>query len=328
MRAVVLRHHAIDGLSIEDHPVPEPAGRQVLVRVRAVSLNYRDILIAKGVGRWLRPLPLVPLSDAAAEVVALGAGTSRWRVGARVCTTFFPGWLEGERTDENDGPPLSGMLAEYRALDEDCLVRAPNHLSDVEASTLPCAALTAWHALFGGETLRPGDTVVVLGTGGVSLFALQFAVISGARVIATTGTASKTQRLRELGAEVVIDYRKQDWPAVVRAVTSGEGADHVIDVVGSLAQAVEAIRLGGAISVIGMLGGFGTQVDPAAIMAKSARIRGVQVGSRGMFEAMNRAITQHALKPVVDRVFPLEQAAAALRWLEEGAHFGKVCIQL
>jgi len=330
MKCVELRErHAIDGLVLAQRPEPRPEKGEVLVRIRAASLNYRDLLIVKGERQWKRPLPLIPLSDAAGEVVELGPGVSRVRVGDRVAGIFVPGWLDGDLTAEKDGPALGEMLVEYRALRADDVVRVPEHLSYTESATLPCAAVTAWNALTGPGAVKPGDTVLVLGTGGVSLFAFQFATMMGARVVCVSRSETKLARARGLGAwHTLSSATTPDWPEALEELTAGKGVDHVVDVVGELSKSVRAIRLGGSISVIGMLSGFSTEVDPAAIMGKNARIRGLQVGSREMFEAMNRALAQHQLRPVVDVVFPIEDARAAFERLEAGSHFGKVCVSL
>ncbi|MCI0605927.1 NAD(P)-dependent alcohol dehydrogenase [bacterium] len=330
MKAIVLREkYSIDGLVLADHPDPQMGPGKVMVRIEACSLNYRDLLIVRGYGRWRKPLPLVPLSDAAGVVVEIAQGVSRVAVGDRIAATFVPTWLEGDLTEENDGPAIGEMLVQYRVLPEEVLVRVPGHLSDVEAATLPCAAVTAWNALNGEGGPKTGDTVVVLGSGGVSLFALQFALLMGAHVIAISPSEAKHERLRALGAQHVIDPKlTASWSEVVRELTAGRGADYVVDVVGKLADSVRAVRLGGTIGVIGMLDGFLTQINPAAIMEKNARLRGLQVGSREMFDTMNRALSLQRIHPVIDHVYSLADARDAYRRLEDRDHFGKICIRL
>jgi len=302
---------------------PKPGYGQVLVRMRAASLNYRDLAVARGnYGRGV-PSPVIPLSDGAGEVVALGDGVTRWKTGDRVAGIFMQGWLAG-RVDEAKaktalGGAIDGVLAEYRALSEEGLVRVPEHLSFEEGAVLPCAGVAAWHGLIG---LQPGESVLVQGTGGVSIFALQFAKLAGARVVATSSSDEKLERVRKMGADLLINYRTTpDWEK------PAQGVDRVIEVggAGTLGKSLRAVRTGGTVALIGILTGKG-EVDPQPVLMKSIRLQGIYVGSREMFEDMNRAISQAKLKPVVDRVFPFGEAQTAYRHLESGAHFGKVVI--
>jgi NADPH:quinone reductase-like Zn-dependent oxidoreductase len=326
---------SLDALKLMQEPDPRPAGRQVAVRIRACSLNHRDLNIIAGsyTSHALKPRA-IPLSDGAGEVVAVGDDVTRWKVGDRVAPIFVQRWLGGELQIEYMpsalGGPSDGVLAERIVLDEDGLVRIPTHLSFEEAATLPCAAVTAWNAVFVRGGLHAGQTLVTLGTGGVSLFAAQFALKTGARVIATTGSEDKVARLRALGVTDVIDYRRTpDWDAQVRALTQGRGADLVVEVggPGSLARSIASIRYCGHISAVGNHAGR-TTIDPAALFAKRASMCGIQVGSRDMFEAMNRAIAVTGLKPVIDRVFDFTEARAAYEHLASGRHFGKVVIRV
>jgi NADPH:quinone reductase-like Zn-dependent oxidoreductase len=251
-----------------------------------------------------------------------------------VAGCFFSNWGDGPLTDAASksalGGAVDGMLAEQVVLPEGGLVRTPEHLTDEEAATLPCAALTAWHALMEGGGLKAGQTVLIQGTGGVSLFALQFARIAGARVIATSSSDAKLARVKELGASDGINYKTTpDWDVAARNLTNGEGVDHVVEVggAGTLPRSMKAVRLGGHIALIGVLSGAG-EVNPMPLLMKNIRLQGIYVGSRAMFEAMNRAITLHKLKPVIDRVFPFDQAIDAYKHLESGSHFGKVLIAL
>ena len=335
MQAWLVREpFGVDALAAVDRTVPKPGPGQVLVRVRAVALNYRDVLIVNGA--WKAPEPRVPMSDGVGEVVAVGDGVGRVAVGDRVAGTFYPRWIEGEATPEKLRTPLGGVvadgvLAEYVAFDAEGVVRVPAHLTDEEAATLPCAALTAWHAIVRRSAVKPGDTVLVQGTGGVSLFALQFARLAGARVIVTSRSDEKLARARALGAADGINYRDvPDWDRRALELTDGRGVDHVIEVVGGdhLNRSVNAIRLGGTISIVGLLAGMRGAVDVFAIASKNARVHGIEVGSREMFEEMARAITAHVLRPVVDHVYPIDEVRAALRSLESGSHFGKVCVRL
>lgn len=323
----------VDSLKIVDRPTPEPAAGQVLIQLRAWSLNFRDLMMVKGQYNPKLRLPVTPLSDGMGEVVAVGPGVTRVRVGERVAGIFMQKWIDGELNDAAAKSALgggqAGMLAEYVVLDQEGMVRVPGHLSDEEAATLPCAAVTAWHALVTSGGLKPSDTVLVQGTGGVSLFALQFARARGARVIATSSSDEKLQRVRDMGAAEGINYRTTpDWGNKVRELTGGVGVDHVVEVggAGTLGESLKAVRLGGRVSLIGVLSGMG-EVNPTPILMKNICVQGIFVGSRAMFEAMNDTITAHHLRPVVDKVFSFDEVPAALRHMERGAHFGKIAIR-
>ena len=325
----------LDALKLVEAPNPKPGPGQVVVRIRACSLNHRDLNIVSGgyVSHALKP-SAIPLSDGAGVVIAVGPGVTRWQEGDRVAPIFVQRWLGGELLLEYMpsalGGPSDGVLAEQIVLSEEGLVRIPPHLSFEQAATLPCAAVTAWNAAMVRGALRPGQTLVTLGTGGVSLFAAQFALMAGARVIATTGTPEKITRLQALGISDVIDSRGEpEWDARVRELTGGRGADLVVDVggPGSLARSIAALRYCGHVSVVGNLAGKAT-IDPAALFAKRASMCGIQVGSRDMFEAMNRAIEVAKLEPVIDRVFDFKDARAAYEYLGSGKHFGKVVIRV
>lgn len=324
----------LDSLGIADRPEPRPGLGQVLLKMRAWSLNFRDLMVVKGLYNPRLRLPFVPLSDGVGEVIELGEGVSRVKKGDRVAGTFMQKWVAGELTEDKARSALGGggpgLLAEYVVLHEDGVVPVPAHLTDEEAATLPCAAVTAWHALMTEGNIQPGNTVLVLGTGGVSIFALQFARLAGARVLVTSSSAAKLARARELGAADGINYKDNpEWDDRVRELTGGVGVDHVVEVggAGTLPRSMKAVRLGGRISVIGVLSGGG-QVNPLPLLMKNLRAQGIFVGSREMFEAMNRAIALHQLRPVVDRVFAFAEARAALRYLESAAHFGKIAIRL
>jgi NADPH:quinone reductase-like Zn-dependent oxidoreductase len=334
MRAFEIREFGLDSLHLTERPKPEPGPGQVLVRMRAASLNYRDLMVVKGVYNPKLKRPLVPLSDGSGEVIAVGTGVTRVRTGDRVAGTFFQDWVDGDLTEEKArtalGGGMDGILADYVLFRETGVVRVPEHLTDEEAATLPCAAVTAWNALVTQGGVHPGDTVLIQGTGGVSLFALQFALLSGARVIATSSSDEKLARVRELGAPDGVNYRAApDWDERVRELTGGKGVDHVVEVggAGTLGRSLRAVRMGGRISLIGVLAGGDAEVNPLPALMKSIRIQGIYVGSRTMFEAMNQAISLHRLRPVVDRVFPFAEAREALRYMESGAHFGKICLR-
>lgn len=325
----------LENLERIDLPELSPGPGQAVVRVRACSLNYRDLVVSRaGYGKAVKP-PLVPLSDGAGEVVAVGEGVTRVKPGDRVAAIFMQRWIDGPPDDAGAatalGGAINGMLAEQVCLNADGLVHVPEHLSFEEAASLPCAAVTAWHSLFDSGGLRPGQTVLVLGSGGVSVFALQFAKHAGAQVIATTsGRDGKEERLRSLGADAVINYRTTpDWDRAAREFTGGVGVDHVLEVggAGTLPLSLKSVRRGGHIAMIGVLAGGG-EIDPRFIFVRQAKIQGIYVGSRRMFEDMNRAIAASRMRPVVDRIFDFAEARTAYEYLESGAHFGKVCIRV
>jgi NADPH:quinone reductase-like Zn-dependent oxidoreductase len=335
MKVYEIRAFGQDGLKPADRPQPQPGPFEVLLRVRACSLNYRDLMMLRGHYNPRLRMPRVPLSDGAGEVAAVGPGVSRVKVGDRVAGIFMQKWVCGELTDTKARSALAdsidGMLAEYVVLNEDGVVAVPENLSDEEAATLPCAAVTAWHGLITEGQVKAGDSVLVQGTGGVSLFALQFARLSGARVVITSSSDDKLRRARELGAAETINYKATpEWADRVRELTGGRGVDHVVEVggAGTLGQSLKAVRLGGRISLIGVLSGATGQVNPLPVLMKGVRVQGIFVGSREMFEAMNRAIALHQLRPVVDRVFPFAEAVEAYRYLESAAHFGKIVIRV
>lgn len=324
----------LENLRASERDAPEPGPGQVVVRVRAVSLNFRDLMTVRGSYNPRQPLPLVPCSDGAGEVAAVGPGVESVRPGDRVMGAFCQGWLQGEPTAEGRkttlGGPLDGMLAEYALLSEAGCVPVPSHLSFEEASCLPCAALTAWNALFEGpRPLRPGETVLVQGSGGVSLFALQFARAAGAEVLATSGSPAKRERLLSLGATAAFDYAENpDWDREVLKATQGRGVDHVVEVggAGTLERSLKAVRVGGQVSVIGVLSGVSAPLPVTSILMKSVLLRGIFVGSREMFDRMNRALSLSGLRPAVDRVFPFAEAPEAFRLMQGGGHFGKIVV--
>ena len=324
----------LDSLTLTERPEPKPSYGQVLIKLRSLSLNYRDLMVVKGLYNPKLPLPLIPFSDGVGEVVAVGEGVTRVNIGDRVAGIFFQKWLAGELTAEKAesalGGAIEGMLAEYVVLHKDGVVRVPDHLSDEEAASLPCAAVTAWNALFTCGGLKAGDTVLIQGTGGVSIFALQFALLAGARVIATSSSDEKLERVLQLGASDGINYKQTpDWGKKVRELTAGDGVDYVVEVggAGTLTESLRAVRYGGQISLIGVLTGGSAEINTASILMKNVKVQGIYVGSREMFEAMNSAIALHKLHPVCDRVFPFHEAPEALKYMETGSHFGKICIR-
>ena len=327
----------IDRLELEERPDRALEPSEVRVRVRAVSLNYRDVLMVEhGIAPRGVQLPLLPCSDAAGEVVEVGSEVSRVQVGDHVATIVFQRWLDGDTLMPADyssvlAGGLDGVLADEVLLHEDGVVHVPEYLTNEEASTLPCAAVTAWQALMIRGQVQPGETVLVQGTGGVSIFALQFAQLAGARVIATSKSDEKLERARALGAWETVNYvTTPDWADRVLELTGGLGVDHVVEVggPGTTDESIRATRPGGTVSLVGVLSGLGTRIDPHPIALKGLRVQGIRVGSRAMFEDMNRAIAAEGLRPVIDRVFPFDEAPDALRYLEGAQHVGKVVISM
>jgi NADPH:quinone reductase-like Zn-dependent oxidoreductase len=323
-------------LALKEVPRPTAEAGQVLVRVHAVSLNRRDVMMLNGnYGQGGDAAGGIPLSDGAGEVIAVGPGVTRFRVGDRVAGIFFELWMDGDRSAETiasaRGGGPGGMLSEVIVSDETSLVAIPEHLSYEEAATLPCAAVTAWVALFKHGGLEPDDYVLLEGTGGVSTFGLQFAAAAGARPIITSSSDDKLAEARKLGAFGTANYRSNpEWQREVRQLTGGAGVKHVLEVGGrdTLPKALQALAYDGHIALIGGLSGFGSDVPVGALMGLGARVTGIYVGSRADFEAMNAFITEHELRPVVDRVFDLEEAADAFRFMDEGSFMGKIVIRL
>jgi NADPH:quinone reductase-like Zn-dependent oxidoreductase len=331
MRAAVLETaYGLDNLKVVERPDPKPGPGQIVVDIKAATLNYRDLAtVTAPSGRT----PLVPCSDGAGVVSAVGEGVTRVKVGDHVASLFFQGWLSGEPTPQKLGTALGGaldgVLLEKALLSEQGVTPAPAGWSDEEAATLPCAALTAWRGLVVEGQVKPGDVVVVQGTGGVSIFALQFAKAAGASVIVTSSSDEKLERAKALGGDHLVNYRSTpDWAKEVRRVTGGRGADHIIEVggAGTFEQSLRAVRLGGKIAVIGILGGFVKDLNVAAIFGSNALIHGVTVGSRDHFESMTRAIEANGIKPIVDKRFSLDQSREAFECMKAGAHFGKIAV--
>jgi len=323
----------IDALACNERPTPEPGPGEVLVRLRATSVNYRDLsTVLDPVARNL-PYPRIPNSDGAGEVIAVGPGVTRCKAGDRVAGCFFQDWTAGGISAAAMatalGGPLDGVLAEETVLREGGLVAIPDHLSFAEAACLPCAGVTAWNCLVAGGGLKAGDTVLLLGTGGVSIFATQFAATAGARVIITSSSDDKLERARQLGANETINYvATPEWANRVLELTDGRGADHVLEVggPGTMEQSIEAVRVGGHIAYVGVL--TGGAINPVGIMRKSVRLQGVYVGSRAMFEDMNRTLVLHDLHPVIDRTFPFADAREAFHHMKAAGHFGKIVVTM
>jgi NADPH:quinone reductase-like Zn-dependent oxidoreductase len=327
-----LQAFGLENLTWAERPTPKPGPGEVLVRLRAWSLNYRDIRLVKGQYNPKQRLPLVPLSDGAGEVIETGPGVTRFKTGDRVAGIFMQSWVEGEIDDTKWrtalGAALDGVAAECRLFPEAGLVAIPSYLSYEEAAALPCAAVTAWNALFETGSLKPGATVLALGTGGVSMFALQFARLGGAQVILTSSSDEKIAKARELGAGATVNYSSTpEWDKAVRELTEGRGVDHVIEVggAGTLGRSMRAVRTGGTISLIGVLAG-GSEANVTPILMRHLRMQGIFVGSRAMFENMLSAMAVARLRPVIDRVFPFTSLHEALQYMESARHVGKVCL--
>jgi NADPH:quinone reductase-like Zn-dependent oxidoreductase len=326
---------SIDNLRLGERPVPEPGPGQVLLRMKAAALNFRDLVVPRrGYGALTGTLPLIPVSDGVGEVVDCGPGVTRVALGDRVCPMFFPNFISGpptaERLGRGLGGPLDGVMAEYVVADQQSVCRVPAHLTDEQAATLPCAALTAWSAIvtFGG--VHAGDRVLIQGTGGVSLFALQFAKLQAAYVTVLSGSDDKLVQALARGADDGINYNAvPEWGKLVRDRAGNGGVDHVVEVGGAdtLTQSLRALRVGGTISLIGVLSGANPELKLGPVVTRQIRLQGITVGNRDGFEAMTRAIAQHRLNPVVGRVFAFEELPAALDYLASATHFGKVCIR-
>jgi NADPH:quinone reductase-like Zn-dependent oxidoreductase len=323
----------IDGLSLRTHEPRTPGIGEVAIAVHAVSLSFRELLVLRG--QYVLPVKpdVIPVSDGAGQVIAVGPGVQRVRPGDRVTAALFPQWLDGPLKPSylpQLGGSLDGMLTELAVLPEQALVPVPEHLSYAEAATLPCAAVTAWNALTGdGPGIQPGHTVLTTGSGGVSLFAVQLGRLLGARVIATTGQVGKEQRLRDLGADEVINYRAvPDWHTAVRDITGGRGVDRVVDTAGTLEQSLKSLAINGHVAFVGSLSGDWPPLDPRLLFGVAATVRALAVGSHAQFTKLNEIITAHQLRPVIDRAFPFEEAGAAFRHYESASPFGKVIIEI
>lgn len=323
----------IDHLQLTERPEPAPGPGQVVVKVCAVSLNYRDLLVVLGQYNPKMALPRIPCSDGAGEVIAVGDGVTRFKTGDRVAGIFMQNWIDGQPEAAKQkgalGGDIDGMLAESIVLDQRGLVAVPEHLSWEEAATLPCAAVTAWNAVVHAGQVKTGDTVVIQGTGGVSIFALQFAKLLGARVLGTSGSDEKLTRARALGLDEGLNYKQEpEWAKWVLDQTGGRGADLVVEVggAGTFAQSLKAVRVGGHIAQIGILTQSAEPIQTGPMLSKQVRLQGIYVGSRADFEEMNRAISLHRLKPVVDQIFAFDQTPAALSVMQNASHFGKIVI--
>jgi NADPH:quinone reductase-like Zn-dependent oxidoreductase len=335
MRAWQLHNFGLNNLSLDTITTPEPKSHEILIKVGAVSLNFRDKAIVDGIYEPdMIPKPLIPVSDAAGTVVAIGNDVTKFKVGDRVISHLYSHWIDGAPApDEPDyclGAPYPGGLAEYMILEAESAVLAPSTITDEEASTLPIAALTAWFSLVTYGKLKTGETVVIQGTGGVSIFGLQIAHALGARVIVTTSSDAKGEKAKELGADEIINYvTTPDWAKEVQRLTNGIGADQLLEVVGGegLNDSIEATKVTGQISVIGFLAGQTTNLDLMRIIFRQTKIQGIAVGHLTAFEEMNKAFDEYNIKPVIEKVYPFEQAVEAYQHLAKGA-FGKIVIKV
>jgi NADPH:quinone reductase-like Zn-dependent oxidoreductase len=335
MKAWRIPEFGIEKLSLDEVPTPQAGPGEVLMRVHAVSLNYRDLMTVQGrYNPRLKP-NRIPCSDGAGVVAAVGAGVTRVKPGDRVAGIFMQNWTDGEATLEKQkgalGGDIDGTLAEFMVLREDGVVAIPEGLSFEEAATLPCAGVTAWNAVVHAGRVKAGDTVLIQGTGGVSIFALQFAKAMGARVLGTSSSDEKLGRARKLGLDAGLNYRSEpDWAGWAAEQTGGQGVDLVVEVggAGTFGQSLRAARVGGVVAQIGVLSGVEQPIQITPILHRVLEVRGIYVGSRKDFEEMNRGIAANGIKPVVDRVFPFEEARRGLEYMERGAHFGKIVISV
>lgn len=335
MKAYELETFGIENLQVVESAMPEPGGDEVLVQMCAASLNYRDLMVVRGEYNPRMRLPAVPLSDGAGEIVAVGDNVTSWKVGDRVMPSVAQKWLDGKpdssaaRSTLGGDARSNGVLREFAAFDACSVVAIPEYLSFAEAATLPCAGLTAWNALVESGNLRAGETVLILGTGGVSIFAVQIAKHFGARVIATSSSDAKIEKVKALGANETINYRSTpDWEQAVLDLTDGVGVDHVIEVggAGTIEKSLASVRVGGTVSMIGALSG-GATVNTVPIFMRAIRLQGIFIGSKAMFERMLQEFDRARIQPAIDRIFSFDEAPNALRYMETGEHFGKIVLE-
>ncbi|MBD2433909.1 MULTISPECIES: zinc-dependent alcohol dehydrogenase family protein [Fischerella] len=327
----------IENLQLVELPKPNPTRGEILVKMEAVSLNYVDLLVVKGLLDPNLSLPYVPVCDGAGVVEQVGEGITAFQPGDQVVTTFIPDWLNGKPTRQTTDystrqglGKIPGQISEYKCFHPNQLVHSPTHLSSTEGSTLPIAGLTAWNALQ-YSNLQADETVLLHGTGGVSIFALQFAKARGAQVIITSSSDAKLKRAQQLGADLLINYKTTpDWEAIVNEFTYNNGVDVIVETVGgqNLQRSLNVLRMGGHISIVGLLDGFNTCVNTLTLLHRQATIKGMEVGGKENFETMNQGIETNKIHPVIDKIFPIEQTQKAFEYLEQGCHFGKVVITI
>lgn len=326
----------IDSLKLVEVETPKAEANEILVKIKAVSLNYRDLLVINGTANWKTKEARIPVSDGAGEVVEVGEAVTKLKPGDRVAGIFLPKWLDGDLTVEKYEMPLGGaaadgVLAEYVVFDENAVVKIPQNLSLEEAATLPVAAITAWHAIARRSRVQAGETVLIQGTGGVSLFALQFVKAFGGKPFVISSSDEKLERVKTLGAAATVNYKTfPDWEKKILELTGGKGVDHVIEVVGgeNLNRSLEAVKLGGTISFIGLIAGLSAPINTYQFVLKNVTIHGIETGSREMFKDMNRFIEKHEIKPAIDKICAFDEIKEALRYLESGNHFGKIVVKM
>lgn len=336
MKAWTTLGNGIDSLTLKDLSDPQPQAHEVVVRIKAAALNYRDLLVVKGVEGWKPLTERIPVSDGVGEVIALGENVSRFQLGDRVIGIFLPKWLDGELTADKyvqplGGPTANGILAETVVFSEQALVKAPESLTDIKASTLPVAGLTAWHAIARRSRVQAGETVLFQGTGGVSLFAIQLVHALGGKAIVTSSSDAKLSKVKSLGAEETINYRSHsEWEQKVLELTEGRGVDHVIEVVGggNLNRSLQTVKISGTISFIGLLAGLSAPIQTYQFVNKNVQIHGIETGSREMLEELIHFVGSKQIEPIIDKTFPFEKAPEALRYLESARHFGKIVLTL
>ena len=336
MKAMVMSALGAANLALCDVPEPTPDSDEVLVRLRAAAINFRDLLVLEGkYGSRQKRENLIVLSDGSGEVAAVGSDVTEWKIGDRVVGCFFPDWKDGPPTEDSTrrtlGGSLSGVATKYRVFGRNEILPVPPTLSFIEAATLPCAALTAWNCIHAAYETATKDIVLTQGTGGVSLFALQFAVAAGAAVLSISSSEEKLARLRSLGAAHFVNYRSDtEWGKTARKLTNGRGVDLVVEVggAGTIKQSIRSVRMGGTIALVGMMSGVAQELNLPLISMNSLRVIGVAVGNRAQFAEMLIAIERHNIIPIVDRVFPLAELGEALAWLRNGKHVGKVCVEI
>ncbi len=335
MKTYEINEFGIENLTLTERDEPKPAANEVLVKFHAFSLNYRDLMMVKGLYNPKLKTPLVPFSDGAGEVVEIGENVTKFKVGDRVMPIFMQGWIDGgvdsEKRKTALGGDLDGVLREFGTFDENGVVCIPEHFSYDEAATLPCAAVTAYNALFESGRMKSNDSILLQGTGGVSIFALQMASVLGTKIIITSSSDEKLEKAKDLGATDLINYKnREDWDKAVLELTEKQGVDHIVEVggAGTMAKSLNAVKVGGNIAVIGILSGNG-EINPVHILMKAVKLQGIFVGSRQMFEAMNQMFTQHKhLKPIIDKTFDLGEVKEALKYMESGSHFGKIVVKI
>ncbi|MEO8072358.1 MAG: NAD(P)-dependent alcohol dehydrogenase [Acidobacteriota bacterium] len=335
MKVYEINEFGIDNLTLVERSEPAPQANEVKVKFHAASLNYRDLMMVKGAYNPKLKMPLVPLSDGAGEVVEIGESVTKFKVGDRVTPIFMQGWIDGaidySKKKTALGGDLDGCLREFGTFDENGLVCIPEHFSYEEAATLPCAAVTAYNALFESGRMKSDDSILLQGTGGVSIFALQLASVLGTKIIITSSSDEKLQKAKELGADELINYKeREDWDKAVLELTEKRGVDHIVEVggAGTMQKSINAVKMGGHIAVIGVLSGAG-EINPVAILMKVVRMQGIFVGSRQMFEDLNRLLCQYVhIKPMIDKTFGFDEVKDAFKYMESGTHFGKIVVKI